>query len=156
MRSKSIDRVLLLASVFGVFTACASQASDSTAKKVHGNDCVFFQSVYDWQGLDDSNLVIWAPSKRAYLVELSMPLVGLKSAFNLGFIDGTRDGRLCAFGRDAVTLGRDSIPLKSSIRGVTQLAAEDIGQLEDKYKVKLARDTKRKAPPKEPERSTAQ
>jgi hypothetical protein len=161
MRLLALIKCLTLSIVGFTITACAANPQQdnrqSAASQSRRDQCVFFSSVYDWQALDDTNMVIWAPSRTtAYHLELSMPLPGLKFAHTVGFIDGTRDGQLCSFGFDAVTMGEDSIPQKSTIRSLTRLDAAGITQLEEKYKTKLARDPKRKTLPKEPDRSKAQ
>ena len=161
MRAHTAMKFLLVPAMSIAIAACAAtppqEAAQNAAKASRKDECVFFSSVFDWQGLDDTTLVIWAPSRNtAYRVELSMPLSGLKFAHTLGFIDGTQDGQLCSFGFDAVTMGDDTIPRKSTIRSMTRLDAAGIAQLEEKYKTTLTRNAKRKAPPKEPDRKSAQ
>lgn len=157
-----LKRIALAASFAAALSACATPPSPSeqqaTAKPKRGMDtCVFNSALDDWQALDDNTLVVWGPSKRdAYKVSLSMPLMGLKFAHQLGFADGTRDGRLCSYGRDAIILGNDSMAQRSSISYVEKLNAETLAQLEAKYSVKLVPQSKRKAPPAEPDRATAQ
>lgn len=162
-----LQRIVLIASVAAALAACAtppnsspSSSSDqqANAKAKRGMDtCVFNSALDDWQALDDNTLVVWAPSKRdAYKVSLSMPLMGLKFAHQLGFADGTRDGRLCSYGRDSITLGNDSMAQRSSISYIEKLNAETMAQLETKYSVKLLPESKRKARPAEPERASAQ
>ena len=154
------SRSLLAALLSVVLTACAGEPAKDKGpilQRPHGNDCVFFSTVYDWKALDDDHLVIWAPGRKdAYLVELGSPLLGLHFAESVGFVDGNRDGRLCGYGRDAVLLGGHSIPQKSTIFGLTRLTPEEIVQLEARFKVKLMDDNGRKAIPKAPDRSTAQ
>ncbi len=162
MLNPLIIKLSALATIGVALSACATEPkSDAapTAKRA-GNECVFFSALYDWQALDDSNLVVWVPGKNdAYQVALTMPLMGLKFANTLGFIDGTQDGRLCSYGRDAITvadnLGGDSMSQRSTIRSIARLNSNTLVQLEEKYKVKLRRESKRKAPPKTPDRETA-
>jgi hypothetical protein len=141
-------------------TACAA-APTATASKNLTDTCVFYSVLYDWQTLDDSNLVVWVPGKHdAYHLSLTTPLPGLKFALRLGFVDGTQDGRLCSFGRDEITIpdssGGESATQRSTIRSIEHLTAGSLAQLEEKYQVKLKRESKRKAPPKVPDRETAQ
>lgn len=157
MGSTLASRLIALAAIGFAVAACAATPSQSAHKSASSNECVFFRSVYDWQALDDSNLVIWAPGRNdAYQVSLSMPLMGLRFATTLGFIDGTSDGMLCGYGRDAITIGNDPIQQRSTIGSMTRLNAESIAQLEVKYKVKLSHESKRKTLPKTPDRATAQ
>jgi Family of unknown function (DUF6491) len=139
-------------------TACATdQLSAENKTAPMGNDCVFFSGVNDWRTLDNSTLVIWAPGgKEAYEVTVTMPLPGLKFAQSLAFIDGTQDGRLCSYGRDAIALNEGSAQQQSSIRSIRRLDAAGMAQLEEKYKVTLTRDTKRKQVPATPPRATAE
>lgn len=135
----------------------ANDAPDAAKKQSTPDECVFFSTLYDWRVLDDTNLVLWAPGKRdAYRVELTMPLMGMRFADALAFIDGNEDHRLCSYGRDAVGTDRGGAPAKSSIRTITRLNTEDIAKLEEKYKVNLSRDKKKKKIPPEPARETAQ
>jgi hypothetical protein len=137
-------------------TACAAEPTPDVnpAKR---DTCVFFSALYDWQTLNDSHLVVWVPGKHdAYHLTLAMPLPGLSFAQSLGFIDGTRDGRLCSFGQDAITIGTDSMQQRSSIRSIEYLNPETLAQLEQQYSVRLAPQSKRKAPPKTPDPVTAQ
>jgi hypothetical protein len=153
MRTRTLPALLALIGI--AVSACAAEPAP-TAKK-GADTCVFYSALYDWQALDDSNLVVWVPGKDdAYHVSLTMPLPGLKSAFRLGFVDGTQDGRLCSFGRDAITLGDDSTLQRSTIRSIEHLTADTLVQLEEKYEVKLKRESRRKARPKVPDRETTQ
>ncbi len=122
---------------------------------LRGNDCTFFSTLYDWQALDDQNLVVWAPSKReAYHVYLSMPSPDMRMANTLAFVDGNRDGRLCGFGMDAIVAGDGAFARKSTINAMKHLDEAGIAQLEEKYKTKIGPNKKKKKPD-EPARETA-
>jgi len=137
--------------------ASANEASGDSADKPGSDECIFFSTLYDWRVLDDASMVLWAPGKRdAYLVELSLPLMGLRFADTLAFIDGNEDHRLCSFGRDAVGTNEGGLPGKSSIRSITRLNASSLAKLSEKYQVDLSRDKKKKKIPTEPARETAQ
>jgi len=149
---------LLAALVTGaVLAACkATPADDSSAGRASA-DCLFFRTVYDWQPLDDTNLVIWAPSRnQMYHVKLTMPLIGLRFAHTIAFVDADRDMRLCAFGRDSLSYRDGSMSQRSTIFSMDRLEPPAVAALEEKYKVKLTRDSKRKEKPKEPDRESAQ
>jgi len=136
--------------------ACTATTPAKQETAIRGSDCVFFRSVYDWTVLDDHNMVIWAPSHRdAYQIYMLTPLVGLDFNFKLGFVDRDHDGQLCGFSRDEIIVPDRGFPQRSTITAMKRLDAEAIVKLEEQYKVKLTRDTK-KAKPQEPERTTAQ
>jgi hypothetical protein len=137
---------------------CASWAQAEDVKvKGPGGDCVFFRTVNDWRALDDTNLVVWGPGKNSiYLVKVSMPLVGLKFENTLAFVDGNHDGRLCPYGGDSIVVNETGFKQRSSIHFMSQLDAETIAKLEEKYKVSLTRQSGKKKIPKEPDAATAQ
>ena len=139
--------------------AAIAHADSATPPKdppLRGNDCVFFSTVYDWEALDDQNLVIWAPSKRdAYQVYLSFPSPDIRGANTLGFVDGNHDGRLCGFGMDAIVAGDGALARKYSIAAMKKLDDGAIAALEKKYNRKISK-TKKKQKPAEPARETAQ
>ena len=153
----NVKAVLLSITIIPMFTtACATQKSATKPEFLRGSDCVFFRTLYDWQALDDSNLVIWAPGRRdAYQVQLSAPLFGINSEWRVAFVDADHDGRLCGFSTDKIAIGdRSSFPQQSTISAMKKLDAAGLAKLEEKYKTKLTRDAK-KQKPKEPERETA-
>jgi hypothetical protein len=149
-------RVLLGALTIGVvLPACATETASVAGKPT--SDCVFYSALYDWQLLDDTNLVVWVPGKDdAYHMVLTAPLPGLKSAYKLGYIDATKDGRLCGDGHDAITLTDNDGPQRSTIRSIEHLATDARSLLEAQYQLKLKPNSKRKAPPKVPDREIAQ
>lgn len=156
-----IQKLILAAPIVFALSlaACAAQApsDDRTTAARATADCLMFSRFYDWQPLDDNNLVIWGPGRNnAYRVTLTMPLFGLRSAFAISFVDGTRDGRMCAFGRDAIEVRQGTMRDRSSILSIEPLTAETLAQLEEKYKVTLNREERRKKTPKKPERETAE
>lgn len=90
-----------------------------------GLDCIFFRSIYDWRAIDRYNLVIWAPNRRSpYHVELNRPCDGLRFTDTIAF-SSNLDGRLCAFGGDAVVVDHDRCP----IGAITKLTQEQLDYL---------------------------
>ena len=88
-------------------------------------DCIFFRSIYDWRAIDRYNLVIWAPNRRSpYHVELDRPCDGLRFTDTIAF-SSNLDGRLCAFGGDAVVVDHDRCP----IGAITKLSQEQLDYL---------------------------
>ena len=138
-------------------SACATEKSaKQSPPPIRGSDCVFFRTLYDWQVLDDHNMVIWAPSRReAYQVYFMTPLTGLSFNIKLAFVDKDHDGRLCGFSRDEIVAPDPGFPQRATITAMKHLDADGIAKLEAQYNVKLTRDSK-KQKPKEPDRSSAQ
>lgn len=140
-----------------LLAACQATPADDGSAKRSSPDCVFFSTVYDWQPLDEVNLIIWAPGRDdMYHVRLTMPLMGLKFAHTIAFVDTDRDRRLCTFGRDALVYRDGSLSQRSTLFSMERVDPAAVAQLEEKYKVKITRDSKRKERPKEPDRATAQ
>ena len=144
------------------FVACisagapADEIKNNDAKKTQRDECVFFSTTYDWRALNDLNMVLWAPNKHtAYHVGLTQPVAGLRFANALAFIDGNGDRLFCSYGGDAIATDKIGVSEKSSIHFIKRLDPEGIVKLEEKYKVDLSRDTKKKIP-KEPARETAE
>src|SRR6185503_20070219 len=92
-----ISSTALAASVAKPPSANTSRPVNATKKK-NDNACAFLFTLYDWQRLDNSNLIVWASRKEAYHVRLFSPLVQLNSAFSIALVDRNRDGLLCGFG----------------------------------------------------------
>jgi hypothetical protein len=158
MSHSSFRTLIFGTAVATLFSATASAAADEAAKKappLRGNDCVFFRSVYDWKELDANNLVVWAPGRRdAYHVYLTIPLYDLKFSVQIAFVDKDHDGQLCGFSSDQIAVVDSSFPQRSSITAMKKLDAAGIAELEERYKTKLTRESKKKKP-SEPARETA-
>jgi hypothetical protein len=93
------------------------------------NQCVFFRTLYDWRPLNNTSLIVWAPSRNhPYHIQLDRPCFGLKFAHSIGFT--SRDSRLCGFGGDAVLVesggGR---PDRCPIGAITKLTEESLKAL---------------------------
>ena len=85
-------------------------------------DCVFFRSIYDWRAIDRYNLIIWAPSRSSpYRVQLDRPCDGLRFTDTIAF-SSNLDGRLCAYGGDAVVVDHDRCPIGS----ITKLSKDEL------------------------------
>ena len=139
---KRLALLSVLLAVVGSAGATASQENKEEAKKV-GNECVFIRTVGNYQPIDRDKVVIWAPGRRdAYLAELSMPLFGLKSAWNMAMIDRDMDGRLCGFSSDRIGVRDVGHPESATIVSMRRLDAEQLAALEEKYDVSLTRKKK--------------
>jgi hypothetical protein len=132
--------------------ASANAATSSHAGK---NDCVFTSAINDFKPLDHNKMVIYGPGRKAYLVELSMPLPELKFANRLAFVDRNHDGMLCGYGMDRIVVADSGIGLRtpSTILGMQRLDDAGLAQLEQQYDVRLTR--KKKAAP-QPQAGSAQ
>ncbi|MEX2496271.1 MAG: DUF6491 family protein [Woeseia sp.] len=96
----------------------------------NGSDCILIRTIRDYTPLDDSNLLIWGPAKRAYYVSLFRPAFDLRSSFRLSF--SSRDEQLCPFGGDGIVVGslmRDTV----SIRSISRVSEEQAEQLLIRY-----------------------
>src|SRR3970282_1658453 len=86
-----------------------------------GSDCILIRTVRDYTPLDDRNLLIWGPAKRAYHVTLFRPAFELRSSFQMSF--SSRDDQLCPYGGDRVVF--DSFnPDSIGIQSINRITAE--------------------------------
>ncbi|MBL8630108.1 MAG: hypothetical protein JNM81_10795 [Rhodospirillaceae bacterium] len=106
-------------------------ASAQTPDKAtdNGNQCIFFRTLYDWKALNNSNLIVWAPSrKHPYHLQLNRPCFGLRFAHSIGFT--SRDSRLCGFGGDSVLVeSGGGMPDRCPIGSITKLTEESLKAL---------------------------
>jgi hypothetical protein len=105
-----------------------------------GKQCIYFRRLYDWQPLNDTNLIVWAPSRKfPYHIQLARRCHGLRFTLSLGFF--SRDSNLCPFGGDAVLVdsggGR---PERCSIAAITKLSEEALKSLQDQAPGRQRRD----------------
>ncbi len=94
-----------------------------------GNQCIFFRRLHDWEPLNDTNLIVWAPSRNfPYHIQLAQHCRGLRFTISLGFF--SRDSNLCPFGGDAVLVDRGGgVPERCSIARITKLTDEAVESL---------------------------
>jgi len=128
-----------------------ASANASTASHAGKNDCVFTSAINDFKPLDRNKMVIYGPGRKAYLVELSMPVPELKFANRLAFVDRNHDGMLCGYGMDRIVVADSGIGFRtpSTILGMQRLDDAGLAQLEQQYDVRLTR--KKKAAPAQPQ-----
>lgn len=124
-----------------------ASANASTSTHAGKNDCVFTSAIHDFRPLDRNKMVIYGPGRKAYLVELSMPMPELKFANRLAFVDRNHDGMLCGYGMDRIVVADSGIGFRtpSTILGMQRLDDAGLAQLEEQYDVRLTR--KKKAAP---------
>ena len=125
-----------------------ASANASTSSHAGKNDCVFTSAINDFKPLDSHKMVIFGPGRKAYLLELGMPLPELKFANRLAFVDRNHDGMLCGYGMDRIIVADSGFGLRtpSTILGMQRLDAAGLAQLEQQYDVRLTRKKKDAAP----------
>ncbi len=100
IRSKPLQSACT-AAVFSLLGACASHpyAESPAVANLPGKEaCFFTRTVFSWTVLNDSTLIVDAPtSQTPYLVKLMAPVPGLGglAAERLGFQSGPRMGMFC-------------------------------------------------------------
>jgi hypothetical protein len=114
--------------------ACAGSGQAETGSRAdaeyRGSDCILIATIRDYTPLDDRNLLIWGPAKRAYYVTLLQPAFELRSSFRMGF--SSRDDQLCPYGGDGIVVGslsRDTV----AIRAISRVSEEQADQLLIRY-----------------------
>src|SRR5262245_2059514 len=128
--------------------AIGASANASTSTHAGKNECVFTSAIRDFRPLDHNKMVIWGPGRKAYLVELSMPLPELKFANRLAFVDRNHDGMLCGYGMDRIIVADSGFGFRtpSTILGMQRLDDAGLAQLEQQYDVRTKRKKKDAAP----------
>lgn len=122
--------VLSLCIAAGCATPEGPESGDSGDVDFRGSDCILISTIRDYTPLDDSNLLIYGPAKRAYFVTLVHSTFELRSSFRLQF--SSRDGHLCPYGGDAVlvgSFGREAV----GIRAISRVTEEQAEQLLVRY-----------------------
>jgi hypothetical protein len=134
MNAKLIAAVVLLGGMF----ATGSQAADNKPKDHH--DCVFARTPQSWRVLDDTHLVIWAPTQKdAYLLELMTPLQDLNFTAKLAFIDRDNNGMICGDGSDQIAVPDSTGPSwPARIIAMHHLDNDELQALSEQYKVQLS------------------
>ena len=114
------------------------------------NQCIFFRRLYDWKPLNDSNLIVWAPSRNnPYLIQLVRRCSALRFTLSLGFY--SRDSNLCPLGGDAVIVdGGGGRAERCAIGGITKLTEESLQSLLDQA------SSRRRGSKKEPQEDDAE
>lgn len=118
-----------------VLAACASTDSSRAAREaaaLPGMPACFFQVNFrgDWQVLNDSTLIVYAPlaDRYPYLIKLFRPIVGLRFHQRLGFYNPVRNGQICNDGAaDLVVPG--FTPERVPITAVRRLSTVERNQL---------------------------
>lgn len=85
-----------------------------------GTDCIDISLARDFRYLDDYNLIVYAPSRPGYHVELAQTCLGLRGQFRLAL--RSRTDRLCGFAGDAIVVD-SGFPERCSVLSVRRLDA---------------------------------
>ena len=132
-------RQALIKHIVVVTTACILASCATTEDREsrpagdidsRGSDCILISTIRDYTPLDDSNLLIYGPAKRAYFVTLVHSTFELRSSFRLQF--SSRDGQLCPYGGDQIVVGsfgREAV----GIRAISRVTEEQAEQLLIRY-----------------------
>jgi hypothetical protein len=111
---------------------CASTgaASQHASAPLPGTDaCVFLSTVYDWDVLDSSTMIVYAPLRKdPYLLKLFAPVIDLDFKERVGFEDSARTGQLCGNGLDYLVV-RGDIPERMPIVAFRRLTVDQAKQL---------------------------
>ena len=123
-------RQLLIAFSASILVACAGsgepRAPADRDLSSSGSDCILIRTIRDYTPLDDRNLLIWGPAKRAYHVTLFRPAFELRSSFQMSF--SSRDDQLCPYGGDRIVFG-DFNPDSIGIQSISRISAEQADEL---------------------------
>ena len=135
--------ILVLCIVAGCATPGEPASDDSGDVDFRGSDCILISTIRDYTPLDDSNLLIYGPGKRAYFVTLVHSTFELRSSFRLQF--SSRDGQLCPYGGDEIVVGsfgREAV----GIRAISRVNEEQAEQLLIRYGRKKPAEQQAPAP----------
>jgi hypothetical protein len=91
--------------------------------------CVFLSTVYDWEVVDPTTLIVYAPMRKdPYLLKLFEPVVDLDFKQRVGFEDSDHSGMLCGNGIDYLVV-RGDIPWRVPIVAFRKLSVDQARQL---------------------------
>jgi hypothetical protein len=81
-----------------------AQTHPVIGKVARTNDCISQSSIQSFRALDDRHIVLYGFGQReVYLAELAPACLDAGSQSTLGTVDGDMNGRICGYGRDAVS-----------------------------------------------------
>lgn len=102
----------------------------ATEARTVGTDCFTVSQARDFGYLDDRNLIVYAPARRAYHVELAGPCMGLRGRSRIAL--RARTDRMCGFGGDAVMVN-GGFPERCPVRGVRRLDEDELQRLLERF-----------------------
>lgn len=126
---------VLLTTVAGIalLSGCAgsdtqADSDDESESRSISTDWVRIDQVRDFRVLDDSNLILYAPTRRqAYHVELMPACQGLRFADTIALRG--RTGRLAGFAGDRVIIDRPGVPDRCPVTSVRRLDETSLTEL---------------------------
>ena len=132
LKSKVLQSLVIITScvVAGCAATDRSESGSNGDIDYRGSDCILISTIRDYTPLDDSNLLIYGPAKRAYFVSLVHSTFELRSSFRLQF--SSRDDQLCPYGGDGIVVGsfgRETV----GIRAISRVTEEQADQLLIRY-----------------------
>jgi hypothetical protein len=123
---------LLLALGALAAAGCASTgaASQHVSAPLPGTEaCVFLSTVNDWEVLDSTTMIVYAPLRKdPYLLKLFAPVIDLNFKERVGFEDSAHTGQLCGNGLDYLVI-RGDIPQRMPIVAFRKLTVDQAKQL---------------------------
>ncbi|MBT8100118.1 MAG: hypothetical protein KJO82_10225 [Gammaproteobacteria bacterium] len=142
-----LKHIVTIAISCGLFACATTDSGETTAATEglpRGSDCISQGTIRDYTVLDDSNLIVRASGRRAYHVQLSRPVWGIKSAWQLGF--ESRTGQICSSFSDVIVDDKFSGD-RVRISSVRRLTPED----EEDLKIRFGKVKPKQEQPREPE-----
>lgn len=136
MKQKILGVVMLSGAI-----ALSAQAADT--KPAARRACVYAQLPDSWRVLDSQHLVIWAPGRQAYVLELMTPLPDLPSAQTLAFNDDDHDGQICSGDKLSVP-GPGGLSSSTFIAAMHHADDDELRALSEQYHVRLLPKSKDK------------
>jgi hypothetical protein len=95
-----------------------------------GTDCFTTSMARDFRYLDDTNLIVFAPARQAYHVELGGTCIGLRGRTRIAL--SSRTDRMCGFAGEAVIVN-GSFPERCPVLSVRRLDADGLEALLDRF-----------------------
>ena len=124
-----LTTVASIALLSGCAATDTQSSSDETSEsRSISTDWVRIDQVRDFRVLDDSNLILYAPTRRqAYHVELMPACQGLRFADTIALRG--RTGRLAGFAGDRVIIDRPGVPDRCPVTSVRRLDEASLTEL---------------------------
>ena len=111
-------------------TAMRAQPAHAAAPLPGTDACVFMRNVNDWEVVDASTLIVYAPMRKdPYLLKLFEPVFDLDFKLRVGFEDSDHDGQLCGNGGDNLVIRDEVGPQRVPIVAFRKITPEQAKQL---------------------------
>lgn len=113
--------------------ACAAgeRGSGLTGGTSVSTDCFSVSLARDFRYLDDMNLIVFAPARQPYHLELAPTCFGLRGEIAIGL--SARTDRMCGFAGDAVLAGRGALRERCPVVSVRRLDDDQLQILIDQF-----------------------